>query len=581
MAQGFNFPLSFVFGAVDKLTGPLGRMEGKLAGFGRKATAAGKALTAGVTLPLLALGGLAIKAGADFESGMLRVQALSESTAEEIAGVRTQAKELGRTTQFSASQAAEGFTFFAQQGFKVREMLASMPGVLDLAAASQEELGVTSNIAAGALRGYNFQAGQMARVTDVLAKAQASSATNLVELSEGFKLAGPVAAGLGLEFEETVAVLGKMADAQFKGTLGGTALKRALSNLIQPSTAAQRALGRLGIFRDDLLDAEGNLKSFIGTIELLSRRGATASDVLTIFGDRAFAPMLSLIQAGAGPLRELQRELEGAEGVAGRMARTQMSGATGASLEFKSAIEGLLIAIAESGLLEAFTSLLKDHLTPLVSKLAETDPKFLKIATVVGLVVAALGPLILIGGQAVTLIGGLASVAGVVGPLLGSLAVVLINGVIPAVWAFTVALVANPIGATILAITALIGVGVLLWKNWDKVTKFLSFAWEKVKLAAAAYFKFVFGWALKLTEFLPDWIKDKLGIGGKGELNVNVDGNRAVSAAASTSSTRVETIDRRESRVAVSFDNLPKGSRVRRTGDAELDLDMGFAGGAA
>lgn len=166
-----------------------------------------------VTTALGALTGQAIKTAANFEASMSRVSAITGATTEQFEALEKQAMELGATTVFSASQAAEGMSFLAMAGFDTNEILAAMPGVLNLAAAGQMDLARASDIASNILTGFQLSAEESGRVVDVMAKAMTTANTNIEQLGYAMKYVAPVAASVGLSIEETAAAVGKLSDS--------------------------------------------------------------------------------------------------------------------------------------------------------------------------------------------------------------------------------------------------------------------------------------------------------------------------------------------------------------------------------
>lgn len=570
-----NYPLSIILGAVDRLSGPLAQAERKLGKFGKTATAAGKKLTMGVTAPTVALGAVALTAFAGFESGMLRVKALTGATETQFAALEAQTKGLGRTTVFTAGQVAGAQGFLAQAGFKVNEVLEATPGILDLASAAQMDLAETADIASNVLTGYGKDASQINEVNNVLVGTFTNSNTSLEQLGESMKLAGPVAAAMGIEMDETAAILGKLGDAGFQGSLGGTAVRGALAKLAKPAAEAVQILGKLGIDQDQLLDSQGNVKSLIGAVEILGAKGATAGDLLTIFGQRAGPAMTSLVQQGADSIRELRGEISESS-TAAEIAATMNSGLAGKMALLKSSAEGLAIAVAESGLVEWFTDMVL-WATRLLTKFSEANPRFLKFATVALAVAAALGPLLIIIGQVSLGVSGLAKGAQFLAPLLKTVGVTLFKTVIPAVWSFTVALLANPIFLIIAAVVALIAGLVLLVKKWDWVKAKLLAVWGVIKEG----WDFVFGHVMRQIRVLV-WGLQKLGgmvglgDGPSGTFMEAVMGDVSPGAVASAASGGT-SIERKESKVTLEIPNLPPGSRVSADGlDDDMELALGM-----
>lgn len=187
--------------------------SGRLKKIGDGLTKVGDKLTTHVSLPLLAVGGVAIKTGMDFEAEMSRVKAISGATGDEFKLLEDQALSLGQSTAFSASECAQGMENLASAGFSVNEITEAMPGLLDLAASSGEDLASSSEIAASTLRGFGLEAKEAGHVADVLAKNAADTNAAVADTGEAMKYAAPVAHSFGLSMEEVTASIGLMANA--------------------------------------------------------------------------------------------------------------------------------------------------------------------------------------------------------------------------------------------------------------------------------------------------------------------------------------------------------------------------------
>lgn len=197
------------------------------------AKAAGAALVAGGTA--------AIKVGSDFEAGMSEVQAISGASGKDLQALTNVAKEMGATTKFSATQSAEALKYMAMAGWKTQQMVSGLPGVMNLAAASGEDLGTVSDIVTDALSAFGLQAKDSAHFADVLAKASSSSNTNVGMMGETFKYVAPVAGAMGYSIEDTAVAIGLMASAGIKASEGGTALRAMLTRLVKPPKEAAAA----------------------------------------------------------------------------------------------------------------------------------------------------------------------------------------------------------------------------------------------------------------------------------------------------------------------------------------------------
>lgn len=380
----------------------LGKAEQKtkrsLSGMGKSATKAGKSMSLALTAPIIGFAIAAIKAGADFERSMNRVQAVSGATAKEFKALENTAKDLGRTTQFSAGQAADAMGFLAMAGFEANEIIGAMPSTLQLAAAGQMDLARAADIATNILTGFGLEVTDLSHANDVLVKTFTSSNVSLTELGESMKMVAPVAKAVGLSFEETAAAMGLLGNAGIKGTQAGTVLRRALANLIAPTDAVADKMRELGI---TVLDTSGDLIPLEAILQQLTDSGASAADMLTIFGVRAGPGMIALVSQGADALRELTRELENSGGTAQRIAETQMEGLHGSILLLKSALEGMFIAFAQSGILDFLTQMALKG-AALFSQLSETNPEILRMIAVVGGILAVGGPVLLILGTLAT-----------------------------------------------------------------------------------------------------------------------------------------------------------------------------------
>lgn len=577
-----TFPLSVVLSAVDRLSGPLGKMSGRLSRFGARATQAGKALSFGLTLPILAVGASTVATATEFESSMLRVKALTGSTAEQFAELNSQARQLGKTTQFSAGEAGDAMGFLAQAGFDVGEVIKGVPEILNLAAAAEMEMGRSAEIAAIVLRGYGKEIGELRGVTNLLVATTTNSTQNLEELFEAFKLGGPLAAGFGFDMAETAAILGKFADSGFQASLGGTAFRGALAALMQPSAAARKALAALQLKKTDFFDAEGGILSLRNAVVQLSGAGATAEQVFEIFGKRAGPAMMQLVAGGTGAIDELKNKIQNAGDIAERIGREKMAGFRGQLLLMVSAFKELQITIGESGLITWLTGVVQ-KLTVLSNKLAEADPKTLAWGLKIAGVAAALGPLLIVTGLVSGGVGALVTGIGFLLPVLKFLAVGLIRTVIPAVWSFTVALLSNPIGLVVVAIVGLIAAGVLLVKNLDKVGKFFVGIWEWVKGRFFAVARSIANGIGSILDFVPDWLTDLLGGGSSTTIGVVGSGLAGQVSAGrlelSNSSGAGQAGRGGEARVRVDFENVPRGTTITAdpSSTADLELGQGFA----
>ena len=231
----------------------------KIRGIGDRLSAVGQTMTTYVTGPIVAGFTAAVKTTGDFDAAMSKVQAVSGATASEVEQLRTKAKEMGETTKFSASESAEALNYMAMAGWKTDQMLNGLSGIMNLAAASGEDLGTTSDIVTDALTAFGMQADESGRFADILAAAASNANTNVAMMGESFKYVAPVAGAMGYSAEDVAVALGLMANAGIKADMAGTSLRNMMQRMAKPTKESQAAMDRLGI---SLQDSEGNMLSF-------------------------------------------------------------------------------------------------------------------------------------------------------------------------------------------------------------------------------------------------------------------------------------------------------------------------------
>lgn len=314
----------------------------------------GEIATNAVGSAVQALGAFAVSSvttAAAFEQGMANVGAISGATDAQLATLTATARELGATTSFSASQAAEGMKFLGMAGFDTNEIVAAMPGLLDAAAASGTDLGRTADIVSNILSGFNIQASEAGRVADVMTAAATRANTDFGQLGEAMKYVAPVAAAMGVSLEDATAAVAKMSDAGIQGSMAGTALRGAMIRLAAPTEGAAKAMAKLGL---DLFTTEGALKplpQIIGEFER-GMEGMTAQQqanaLQTIIGTEAMAGFVALMNVGEEELASFSAGLSNSGGIAKEVAEKQLATFEGRVKIMQSALEGLQITIGSA-----------------------------------------------------------------------------------------------------------------------------------------------------------------------------------------------------------------------------------------
>jgi len=344
-----------VWKKIGKLADPANLAKVAIAGVGTAVVALGAALAASVYV------------AADFEQQMANVKAISGASGEEFKKLEKLAKDMGATTQFSASEAADAITFLAQSGMSANDIMVALPTTLNLAAAGATSLGAAANIATSIMAGMGLSATELTHVADALAQAARGSNADIGGLGESFRYVGSLASAAGLTFDETTAALGLLANAGLKASTGGTSLSGALREMLNPSEKAQQVMAALGL---TFTDSHGRIRPLVDIVGELESANVTAKDAIVMFGDEGGRAINALVGQGTEKLAALQESLKASGGVAEDMAKTQMATFRGSVDELKSALEGVAISVGQT-VLPALTSFVNEGLAPAAQKANE------------------------------------------------------------------------------------------------------------------------------------------------------------------------------------------------------------------
>lgn len=359
---------SAVIEAVDKASAVAGRIGTTLKGItGKiwsitmsvldKATAPLRGIINMLKNPLIQLGAVigvtvslkdTIDTFATFEATMSKVQAVGELTAEQLTVVTEKAKEMGRSTKFTATEAGEAFTYMAQAGWTTEQMLAGIDGVLALSAADGLDLASTASIVTDSIAAFGLQASDTARFADVLAKAAAATNVDVAQMGETFTYVAPIAGAMGYTIEDMSTAIGLMANASVKGSMAGTALKTAISNMVTPTDEQAALMKELGV---SMTDSAGNANSFMTVMQDLrggfSKLSATEKTAAasTLFGSYAMSGMLAIMNATDDGFNSLAESIENSQGTAEQMAEVMLDNLAGSFTLLKSAMDGVKISL--------------------------------------------------------------------------------------------------------------------------------------------------------------------------------------------------------------------------------------------
>lgn len=286
----------------------------------------------------------------DFEAAMSQVQAISGSTQSDLTRLTAKAKEMGATTKFTAAESAEAFNYMAMAGWNAEQMMGGIEGILNLAAASGEDLGTTSDIVTDALTAFGLKASDATHFSDVLAQASSSANTDVGMMGETFKYVASMAGSLSYSIEDVALMTGLMANSGIKSTQAGTSLNSVLTRLATNSSGAADAIAALGV---NFYDSAGNARP-LGTV-MGELREATkgmnqeqkSSLANTVAGMEAQKGLLAILNASEEDYNKLADAISNADGASKRMSDTMMDNLSGDITLFQSAVDGLKISLGE------------------------------------------------------------------------------------------------------------------------------------------------------------------------------------------------------------------------------------------
>lgn len=501
----------------------------------------------------------------DFEAGMSNVLAISGANEKEFEQLGEKAKEMGAKTKFSAVESADAFSYMAMAGWKANDMLDGIEGIMNLAAASNEDLAMTSDIVTDAITAFGLSAKDASQFADVMAAAAANSNTNVAMLGESFKYIAPVAGSMNYSIKDTAIALGLMANAGIKSSMSGRALRNVLTNMANPSDKMAAAMYDLGV---NLYDTDGhmltlkelmdslrasfgevttNTEDFQAAIQTLNEDyeqgiyteeeyndqlydlafnllkvadAEKAQLAANLAGKQGMAGLLAIVSTSDEEYRKLTEAIYESEGAAQKMADTMLENAQGSWVKAKSALEGAAIEAGE--VLAPYIIKAADAVKELANWFSNLSQPQQDMIVKTAAIVAGIGPLLIgagqlissvgtilsTGGKLVSGIGKVTKVAGGIGPIVTKIGSV-ISGVIPAISSAlagvgtfitgtlipAIGSAAAAVGSAIAAalpviavIAAIVGAGVLLYKNWDTIKEkahelgqTISRKWDELK----------------------------------------------------------------------------------------------------
>ncbi len=473
----------------EKIDSAMSKVESlgtKMQNAGQKISSVGSNLTKAFTVPLTAMGTASVVTAASFEDGMLKVQSLSGATQEEYKQLSEAAKKYGASTAWTAKDVADAMGYMALAGFDTKEILASTSGMLSLASASGEDLATVTDILTDSMTAFGDGAGDASRYADVLATTQAKSNTTVGLLGEAFKYVAPLAGSYKYKLEDVATALGMMANAGVKGSMAGTSLSSIITRLGTDTDGCRGVIEEMGVA---FYNQDGSARNLSDVLKDLSdktknldveQKSALAKQIA---GMEAQKGLLAILNQGSKAYEDLEAKIKSCGGAASDMAANMESGMGGSLRSLKSALEGVSITLGEK--LAPYVMKAAEKIKEFTSWFQKLDDKTQDMIVRCGLFVAAAGPVIMVFGKGVTAIGTLVTagsklISGVgsvisVGKTLftggtklvggiGGLVSKIGSGLLPAL-----AAVPAPVWVIIGVISAVIAIGVTLYKNWDTI----------------------------------------------------------------------------------------------------------------
>lgn len=588
-------PIRIIIAGVDQFTAAFAKSMKGIEAIGKKVERAGKTVSMGISLPILAALTLVTSSSAKYEASMSRVGAITGATIQQMEAMNSVAERMGRTTQFSSVSAAEGFRLMADSGFSVQDSITGLPSVLELSTMGLVSLAEAVDIADNLTEGYNRNISEMAKINDVMAMTAKRGGVGVKIITEGLLNLSPISQQLGISLEEMSATLGLLGQTGTNMTRGIKGLQTGLAALVNPGTEAIKVFQKLKIKRADIFESNGQLKGMSDLLNTLSKSGATATDLMEIFGVQVGPIMGKLLGKGADALKDFQTGLEGSKGTAAGIVAAQEQTFTGQLNKLKAS--GVTLA-------KSFGDALLPILTPLVGLLTKMSHVFMDLSpgtkrfiVIIGGLLAALGPLLVVLGGVMTFLA----------PVLSSIAAA--GGLI--------AMISNPITLAIAAVVAFVGIitymsthlksrltgviaaffplaGIVTWiiTRWERLLPFFKLLFfalgalfkgfvavitpilnpliDLLSFLGNLIFKTLDGalWVLeKLSSIaLPDWLQKKIGL----ITEVNAPGGVAATPAGIVQN--MSNINKNENKTTIVIDNKA-GAKIRTSTD-KGDVDL-------
>lgn len=460
---------------------PFDEYAAKAEKFGGTLTSVGQKLLP-LSTGIAGLGVAAVKTTADFDSEMSKVSAISGATGTDLDKLRGKAREMGAKTKFSASEAAQGMQYMAMAGWKTQDMMDGLEGIMNLAAASGEDLASTSDIVTDALTAFGLSAKDSSHFSDILAAASSNANTNVSMMGETFKYAAPVLGSLGYTAEDAALAIGLMANAGIKSSQAGTSLRGAITNLAKPTDTVAAAMDKYGI---SLTDSSGKMLSLRELMEQLRQKlgglseAEQAQAAAALFGKNAMSGMLAIINGSDKDFEKLAGAIDNCDGSSEKMANTMNDNLQGQITILISQLQELAISFGE--ILMPKIRDIVTHIQNFVDKLNAMDEGQKETILRIGMFVAALAPMLMGLGKVITFSAN-------VSRALGTLSAGLVKaGGFSGVFTKALGLITSPAAIVVGAIAAITAVIIHLWNTNEDFRNTITAIWQKIKDAFTTF----------------------------------------------------------------------------------------------
>ena len=479
---------SSVLSKIDEAGKKLEKVGDTIAGAGRAVMPVSGAVAG--------LGAVAVKTSADFDSAMSQVAAVSGATGSDFDALRDKAREMGAKTKFSASEAADAMNYMAMAGWKTEDMLSGIEGIMNLAAASGEDLATTSDIVTDALTAFGLSAQDSGHFADLLAAASSNANTNVSMMGETFKYCAPIAGALGYTAEDTAEAIGLMANAGIKSSQAGTSLRTIMTRLQGELELSGEALGDVTI---QTANADGSMREFSDIIadcrDAFSKMSESekAASAETLVGKNAMSGFLALMNAAPGDIEKLESaistcsdEVDGYSGAAEKMAAVMQDNLNGQVTILKSQLEELAISFGDA-LMPAVRKIVT-AIQGFIDKLNGMSEGQRNAILRIGLLVAALGPLLVILGTCISRTGvamqGFVKLAGSFGKL--KVAMGNAHGILGKIGA-ALGGISAPVLAVVAVIAVLVAAFLHLWRTNEGFRDAIIGTWNKIHSTVSTF----------------------------------------------------------------------------------------------